>query len=59
MVLRRRDIQLNEDGPRGLLFSSSLSIHLARFPSPTVLGPVSPKTLFRCDHRASAMVRYG
>lgn len=49
MVFRRTEIQLSINGTCGLLFSSSLSTHLARFPSPTAFGRVSPTTLCRCD----------
>jgi hypothetical protein len=50
MFFRQTEIQLSSNGMCGLLFSSFLSTHLARFPSPTIIiGCVNPTTLFLSD----------
>ena len=50
MIFRRPGMQLNEEGTHALFSNSfSLTNDLVRLFSHTVLGLVSPRTLFRCD----------
>jgi hypothetical protein len=49
MIFRRPEMQLNEEDTHALFSSSSLTNHLVRLFSHTVLGLVSLRTLFRCD----------
>jgi hypothetical protein len=49
MFFPRTEIQLGRNGTCGLLFSSFLGTHLARFPSPTIIGCVKHTTLFLSD----------
>jgi hypothetical protein len=49
MTFRRPEMQLNEEATHALFFNSSFTHYLPRLFSHTVLGLVSPWTLFQCD----------
>ena len=48
MAVHWRETRLNGEGTCALFFNSSHTNPLAYFPLRTVLGLVSPTTLFRC-----------